>query len=321
MNGTTKSWLIAAAALVLIGLLLLVGVMARGHWELLSFGASGFRTETVEITDSFRDISIETGTEDIALLPSEDGKCRVVFYEPEKTEPTASVRAGTLSITVTDTSEWYDHIYFFSFASPKITVYLPESGYALLSIKESTGDVSIPNDFTFGSIDVSVSTGDVDCFASASGTIRIAADTGDIRAEEITAGDLALSVSTGDVSVRSAACEGGFGVSVSTGKAALAGVSCGSFRSDGGTGDIFLRNVIAAETITIRRSTGDVRLENCDAAGLLIETSTGDVTGSLLSDKVFITQSSTGDISVPGSATGGQCRITTSTGEIAFTAP
>ena len=49
---------------------------------------------------------------------------------------------------------------------------------------------------------------------------------------------------------------------------------------------------------------------------LKIITSTGDIEGTLLSDKVFIVKSSTGDIHVPSSITGGRCEITTSTGNI-----
>ncbi|MBQ1821155.1 MAG: DUF4097 family beta strand repeat protein [Clostridia bacterium] len=74
-----------------------------------------------------------------------------------------------------------------------------------------------------------------------------------------------------------------------------------------------------AEQISIERSTGDVRFEQCDAAELSIDTDTGDVTGSLRSDKVFIAQSHTGDVSVPGSTSGGKCRITTDTGDIRIT--
>ena len=42
-----------------------------------------------------------------------------------------------------------------------------------------------------------------------------------------------------------------------------------------------------------------MRFENSDAAQISIKTSTGDVTGTLLSEKVFITETSTGNISVP----------------------
>ena len=68
--------------------------------------------------------------------------------------------------------------------------------------------------------------------------------------------------------------------------------------------------------MTLRRSTGDVELNACDAGGLSLKTTTGDVTGTLLSEKVFITDTSTGDVSVPKTTSGGKCEISTTTGDI-----
>lgn len=75
----------------------------------------------------------------------------------------------------------------------------------------------------------------------------------------------------------------------------------------------------AVDTISICTSTGRVHLDGCDAAALDIQTSTGDVTGHLLTGKTFVTHTSTGRVSVPASATGGRCTITTSTGDITMT--
>lgn len=315
MRQTAKTWLIIAASLVLIGILAFVGIMTRNHWDFSALSTVKFETNTVDVNEGFQSISIISDTADIALLPSGDGKCRVDFYEWEKVRHTASVRDGTLMIEVIDTRSWFDQIGFF-LGSPKITVYLPQTAYASLSIEQSTGNVVIPEDFTFERIGISVSTGDVDCCASASGIIRIGTRTGHIHAEGLSAGALELSVSTGRVDVRSITCDGTVGVTVSTGKALLADVSCGSLISSGSTGDITLKNVIAAEQISIERSTGDVSFEQGDAAELLIKTDTGDVTGTLLSEKVFITQSDTGRIEVPETVTGGKCKITTDTGDI-----
>ena len=66
----------------------------------------------------------------------------------------------------------------------------------------------------------------------------------------------------------------------------------------------------------IKRSTGDIRFDNSDATEIFVETDTGNVTGSLLTDKVFITQTDTGNVNVPKTVTGGRCEITTDTGNI-----
>lgn len=111
-------------------------------------------------------------------------------------------------------------------------------------------------------------------------------------------------------------CNGGITVGVSTGKAALTDIACKSVTSSGSTGDIYLKNVIAAEKLSIERSTGNVKFDRSDAAEIFVKTNTGNVTGSLLTDKVFITQTDTGDVSVPKTVTGGRCEIKTDTGDI-----
>ena len=103
---------------------------------------------------------------------------------------------------------------------------------------------------------------------------------------------------------------------VSTGETALHRVSCRNLTSNGSTGEISLHHVVSGGSLSITRSTGDIRFDDCDAATLLIETDTGDVSGRLLSDKVFITHTDTGRVKVPNTSTGGRCEIRTDTGDI-----
>lgn len=68
--------------------------------------------------------------------------------------------------------------------------------------------------------------------------------------------------------------------------------------------------------LSIERTTGNVEFSGCDAAELSVKTSTGHVSGSLLTDKVFIIDTVTGRVNVSKAATGGQCMIKTGTGDI-----
>lgn len=105
-------------------------------------------------------------------------------------------------------------------------------------------------------------------------------------------------------------------VSVSTGETHITDIQCKNLITNGNTGDVSLKNVIASENISIERSTGDIELERCDGAELFIKTDTGDVEGSLLSDKAFFAESDTGEIDVPKTTSGGLCEIFTDTGDI-----
>ena len=95
-------------------------------------------------------------------------------------------------------------------------------------------------------------------------------------------------------------------------------MECKNLISGGSTGDIILSGVVAAEKNSITRSTGDIKLDWCDAGEIYIKTDTGDVSGRLLSDKVFFAKTDTGKIKVPKSTSGEVCEIETDTGNIIF---
>ena len=62
-----------------------------------------------------------------------------------------------------------------------------------------------------------------------------------------------------------------------------------------------------------------MEFNHCDAETICVNTDTGSVTGTLLTDKVFIIETDTGSVNVPKSITGGRCEITTDTGNIRIT--
>jgi len=315
MKNGTKTWLITAALLIFIGCLLFTGIMTALKWDFTELSTVNYVTNTYDISEEFDGIYMNTDTAHIELILSDSGECSVECYEDEDARHSVTVKDNALSIELTERNSVSGYIGI-NFDSPKITVYLPKEKYETLFIDEATGDIEIPNDFIFKNADISLSTGDVYFSASASDEVKIKTNTGNIYAEKISAGALDLTVSTGKVSVSSVTCKGDASVSVSTGKTDLTDITCKSVISSGSTGSISMDNVIAEEKFSIERSTGDVIFENCDAANVYIKTNTGDVSGTLLSDKIFIADTGTGSINVPKTTSGGKCEITTSTGDI-----
>ena len=315
MSRATKIWVLAASAMILLGLLIFGGAMMALKWDFLKLSTGKYQTSTHEITEAFGGIAINTDTAQIMLAVGEGEACTVVCHEREKVTHSVAVKDGTLVIESVDARKWYEHIGF-DFGTPKITVYVPQGVYGALQIRSSTGDIEVSKELAFESMDIKVSTADVKNSARVLGNMKIKANTGDIFVENTAAGALDLSVSTGKVSVSSVQCAGDVAVSVSTGKTSLSDLVCKSVTSSGDTGDISLKNVVATGSFSIERSTGDVHFDRCDAASLVIKTSTGDVTGSLLSEKVFFAKTDTGKVEVPKTATGGSCEIITDTGDI-----
>lgn len=315
MKKAMKIWLITAAVIILIGCFVFGGVMMFFNWDFTKLSTVKLETNRHEISESYRNISIVGDTADVVFLPSQDGTTSVTCREHSNEKHTVSVTDDTLVVELKNTKKWYEYIGI-NFGRTKITLSLPQEEYGDLVIRQDTGDVEIPKDFSFQTVNITTETGDVKNLASASGDVKIKTSTGDIHAVNISAQNLDLSVSTGDITATSLTCGGDISVQVTTGETALTDVFCQNLTSTGTTGDVFLKNVLASKKFSITRSTGDVIFENSDAAEVLVETNTGDVKGSLRTEKIFLVQTNTGRKDVPESVSGGKCKITTNTGDV-----
>lgn len=303
-----RIWWIIAVSLILIGCMIFGGGMMA-----MNFGK--LEISKYEVSQEFQNITIVSSTADITFEPSEREGAVVSCKEHKNLKHTVSVKDGTLVIELQDERAWYEHIGII-LGTPKVTVYLPQKEYGELSVKVSTGDVDVSDAFTFTNVDIHGSTGDISFAANASGAVKLEASTGKVEVDDISAEALEVKVTTGAVKVSGAACTGDVTVSISTGKAKLSDVRCRNFHTTGTTGDVELEQVIAVEKLSAQRNTGDLELKDCDAGELLLKTTTGDVEAALLTEKIFITRTDTGDINVPKSTTGGICEITTDTGDI-----
>ena len=310
-----KVMIIVAVALVILGAVVCVAAAASMKFDFRKMDNGNYETNTYAVTEAFSSISIDVSTEKIAFKQADDGKCSVVCLEEENLKHEVSVSNGALTIKEKDERKWSDHIGFYT-RTPEITVYLPESGYADLSIKTDTGDIEIPADFSFENVTIKGDTSDVEYYAPVKELLRIQVTTGDITIGNVTAGELELMSTTGHIRVESAKCDGDVSASVDTGKIRLEGIRCRNLLSKGTTGDLTMKNVVASGNFNITRNTGDVEFDACDAAEIYVKTSTGDVTGTLLSEKIFFAESDTGKVRVPKSVTGGRCEIETDTGKI-----
>ena len=315
MSKCAKIWLITAVLLILTGGIIFGGVMSVLKWNFKELSTNKYVENIYNVSEEFTSISVDTDTSDILFIPTENLQGSVTCYEQKKVSHSVSVKDGVLTVETLDTRKWYDHIGI-NFSAPSIKIYIPRGEYGALSVKTDTGDIDIPEELKFKSIDIKTDTGDVTNYASASETIKVKTSTGKIQIEDISAASLDLSVTTGNVTLSGGSCDGDIKIKVSTGKSYLTDVICKSLLSSGRTGDISLKNVTVSEKLSIERSTGGVSFESLDADEIFVKTDTGDVTGTLRSEKVFITKTDTGRVSVPDSVTGGRCEISTDTGNI-----
>lgn len=347
-----KLWISIGAIFIVLGAILFtVTACSLGFDFGNTFGNEP--ENTITVTDGFESIDISSDTADIDFVLTSDGSCKVSTTDKKGIRYTAAVDNGVLKIKSVDERKWFERI--FNFTKASLTVYLPESEYATLVITEDTGDINIPSYFKFRGINLNLSTGDVNCYASTFESVKINGSTGNVKLEGANAGYVDVTVSTGKITVNGADCAGDINVKVSTGDVIIANSSCknlisrgstGDFKADNvtvaenatverstgktrlynlvcknltaeaDTGDLDMVNVTASESFSIKRSTGDVSFDGCDAEKISVVTDTGSVKGTLLSGKNFDARSDTGKIEVPADSGEGICKITTDTGNI-----
>ena len=319
MKKSTKIWLITAAALILVGALILCCVGGETKGDLGVLSNKKYETNCHAIEEEFKDIVVKTNTADVEILPSEGGAVEVVCVEESKVKHAVSVKDGALTVEVVDTRKWYDHIGIFGMKAPKITVYIPAGEYGTLAVKASTGDVRMGEPLRFDGVDIKVSTGDIESLASCKGTMKLDTNTGGVKVKNASVAMLDIWSGTGEISIENVTCEGEISASATTGDVNITDTACARFKSDANAGDIIMKNVVAAGEFSVTRSTGDVRFEACDAAEITVTTGTGDVKGSLTSEKIFIARSGSGKVKVPETTAGGKCKVKTTTGNIILT--
>ena len=307
--------IIVSCSLVVAGLLVgAVGILML-NFDFSKLSTQTYNEKSYQTESSFSNISIQQRTTDISFTLSEDDLCHIYYTESENMPHRIEVENDTLTITQEDNRKWYHHIGIF-WQDPKISIALPKADYQSLLIQGSTGDVELPKIFSFENAEIKLSTGDIAFHARVQNRLSIQTDTGDVHIADSLLKQLTIETSTGDVTLSSMQIEAELRCKTDTGEVKIKEVACTDLNCQTDTGDMMLQSVIIANKGIFEADTGDLELRACDAAELEIQTSTGDVFGTLLSPKIFMAKSSTGDIRVPQSLTGGKCQITTSTGDI-----
>lgn len=314
MSKAFKIMSLTASVLILAGCIIFGIAMSALGWDFGKLSTDKYVFSTHYVAESYTAISVDGSTAAINLIPSEDDTTRVELYDKEEKEYSVFVKSGVLTVEI-ESRPWYADIGI-NLEDPMINLYIPEGKYTTLTVKTDTGDVIIPESYSFESIDISADTADVLCSASSDELIKIHTSTGDVKLDGLTAGGIDVTVSTGKIKLTNVISNGAASFKVSTGDIFLTDFSSKSLASTGSTGDVNLKNVLVEGKMEIERTTGDVTLTSSDAESIMIKTDTGDVSGTLLTEKIFSVSTNTGKRDVPNTHSGGLCEIKTTTGDI-----
>lgn len=256
MKRSTLIWLITAVSLLLAGGIIFTCSLVMVGFDFLSLDNRKYVTETIEITDSFTDITVDTAITDIRILPSDDGKCRAVCYGDDKTLHSAYVKESRLYVETKSTYKWYDHI-MPKFKTPSVTLYLPDSEYGSLSVDVNTGDVTVRT--------LSVN------------NINVKMNTGKLIMTDVSCSDLKADMSTGDIKLNSVIASGEFHLENSTGDIEFQGCDASQIYAECSTGDIE-GTLLTGKDFDCKSSTGDVEIPRNSSGGKCeLKCSTGDI--------------------------------------------
>ena len=314
MKKITNFIILGSIVLIFVGMIIFVVALSTNKEGTGFFNNGTIVSNTYKVEEDFNNITIEESVCDINIIYKESESTSINLKELSNVQHIIEVKDNTLTIKENDQRKWYEKI--FNFYDTEIIVYLNKTTIKDLTIKTETGDISVDEKLTFNNVVINGSTSDVEFDADVVEDVKIELSTGDIEINNVSCKNMDLKVSTGDIEIEDVNCLNELKIKLSTGDVELNNISCMDFYSTGSTGRISLNNVIASNKMNIKRDTGDVKLNKCDALDIVIETSTGSVKGTLLSNKIFNVNTDTGRKEVPDSVSGGNCKITTDTGDI-----
>ena len=253
-----KKWLITAGILVSAGLVICIVCLAIAGFDFTKLGTRKMVTNTYTTEEAFTHIRVDTITADIKFLPAEDKQLQVVCYEDEKIPYRVYVEDETLVITCKDNRKWYDYIGF-GFESATVTVYLPAGEYGDLQISSTTGDISVPEQFTFQNAKVDLTTGGTSWKAGVSQDLTIQCTTGDITIVNTLCNRLYAKTTTGSVKLnRVDATE--IEIKTTTGDVTGTLLSGKDFATKVTTGDVYVPHDDVGGTCKVTTTTGDIHI-------------------------------------------------------------
>ena len=323
MRAAKRKAIVIAAVCMVAGLLISFMALAAMDFQFFEMGTMASVTNAYEVANVFTNIQVRGAECDVRLLPSEDGTCRVLCHETDRITHTVTVENGTLMIERTDNRKWYEHIGLtWSYWGPiEVIICLPEGAYGDLYVRTASGTVEIPGDFAFAQAEVDGISGDVSLMAAVEGELRLKTVSGDIQVSGSSPETLTVKSTSGKITADSVAVGTAFACETVSGSQNISRLTCQNATVYSTSGSVAASDLIASESIHMEAVSGSLKLLRSDAKTLWIKTVSGDVTGTLCTEKVFVTHTTSGNVSVPDTAAGGTCEVRTVSGSITFDVP
>ena len=291
-----KKWFLIAIVLLLVGAVMAAASLKKDGLD--RFVVSEDEIEKVEYVcrGEVKDIYFDESAQDIEIIPSEDGKCRLEYVQSEYDKYDISFENGVLKVKW---DEKFGILRITDFSERVMRLYLPEGEYGKLKVDAASSNVTVEKGFDFAEIDIDLASGGVNCRADAVNMILETAS-GEIWIDGVLADAAEIHTSSGDVYASDAAV--------------------GNIGIDTASGEVTLKDVTVLNNAEIETTSGDVEFSGLDAGYIFIDTASGDVEGSVVKAMQYEIDTASGDIRVPVSMRDAEiCRVETASGDVTIT--
>lgn len=302
MSNSTRNALIVALCFIGVGLILLFGAMSITGFDFTAIRDGSMDTtnsiiKTAEISDPFHSIRIDDVQCDVQILPSADGTCSVVYTDSDLFTHQIEVQNQTLTVTRKDIGSWMDRIFVIWTEESYVKVYVPAENLERLSITTVSGNILVPDGFSFREAHLSSTSGNIGFTSLVEDALTISTTSGDISLERLRQSELNLDTTSGCIS--------------------LGDIQGKSLSVNTASGDIAMRQVVISGHTEISTASGDIELRDVDSQSADFNTASGDIEGTVLAPKNFDADTSSGEISLPPSdGSAGRWSFSTASGDI-----
>ena len=293
-----------AKALLIAGVLFVLGIVIGGV-GFLSGGADALEenygvnpvANSRSFSEPVRKLEISTVSDDVMLMPAEDGLCRVDWKDTRFGYYEVSLENGTLKLRYRDTEQKI--CFSFSESEPcAVAVYLPERDYESLLLTTTSGNFA-SSGFSFDETKLTTTSGEVGLENGFFGEAKINTTSGDVVLDCYDASTTEINTTSGSV--------------------VLHDYNAAATKIVTTSGAVGLGNGFFGEA-KINTTSGDVVLDCYDASATEINTTSGNVTGTVAAPQTYHVHTVSGDVNCPEDAPGGTFEVHTTSGDVKLSA-
>ena len=224
--------------------------------------STDYTMKTHTINQTFNNISLESVQDNIRLISSDNGYCKVICPENQDIYYSTVVDGDTFKVIGKSKRL---RLIETDFNKNEVTVCLPMDNYTSLNISDLKGDVDIPKNFSFETAQIVGSSGDIRFFANAKNNLSLKTASGDTYVSNIITENIDVESLSGNISLHDIKLKENLKAMTASGNLSSSGVECQNFDAKAISGDISLLSLFAYDEINAESQSGIIKLEQCDA--------------------------------------------------------